>query len=361
MKKVFIYAYTKENLGDDLFVKVLCERYPHVQFKIVCDYRVHRAFNGIENLRVYRTTSKIDSFFSKIGLNIGYNNYLTNRISKSCDAIVNIGGSLFMQRDGWEKQLKNFKNKVIKGKNFYLIGCNFGPYYSQSYLNEYGKVFSELTDVCFRDNSSFELFSHLSNVRLASDVVFSLSVNKQSKNEDYVCISVIDCNMKENLKKYTEDYETKIVETIRFIADKGIKIKLLSFCAHEGDLNAINRIHNKLTNTSRNMTDVIDYRGNLKEVIEVINHSGGIIATRFHAMILGFICNKPTYPLVYSIKTINVLKDINYKGKFTQIEEINNLDIKNIYEQISKNETINVNKQIKNSHDQFRELDKLLN
>ena len=32
MKKIKVYAYTRQNLGDDLFIKILCERYPNTQF-----------------------------------------------------------------------------------------------------------------------------------------------------------------------------------------------------------------------------------------------------------------------------------------------------------------------------------------
>ena len=40
MKKVFIYAYLAQNLGDDLMVRILCERYPHIKFQNLCYKRV---------------------------------------------------------------------------------------------------------------------------------------------------------------------------------------------------------------------------------------------------------------------------------------------------------------------------------
>ncbi|MDY0404730.1 hypothetical protein P5G51_004325 [Virgibacillus sp. 179-BFC.A HS] len=32
MKKVLIHAYTHFNFGDDLFIQILCERYPQTSF-----------------------------------------------------------------------------------------------------------------------------------------------------------------------------------------------------------------------------------------------------------------------------------------------------------------------------------------
>ena len=34
MKKIFLYAYTEKNLGDDLFIKYITERYPKCKFYI---------------------------------------------------------------------------------------------------------------------------------------------------------------------------------------------------------------------------------------------------------------------------------------------------------------------------------------
>lgn len=37
MKEIFIYAWLAGNLGDDLFVQSLCERYPAIQFCVLAD------------------------------------------------------------------------------------------------------------------------------------------------------------------------------------------------------------------------------------------------------------------------------------------------------------------------------------
>lgn len=32
MKKVFLMAYARKNLGDDIFIKMLLEKYPEIDF-----------------------------------------------------------------------------------------------------------------------------------------------------------------------------------------------------------------------------------------------------------------------------------------------------------------------------------------
>src|SRR5699024_1160694 len=44
MKKVMVYAYSQFNLGDDLFIKILCERYPETQFVLYAPKQYKRCF-----------------------------------------------------------------------------------------------------------------------------------------------------------------------------------------------------------------------------------------------------------------------------------------------------------------------------
>ena len=46
-----------------------------------------------------------------------------------------------------------------------------------------------------------------------------------------------------------------------------------------------------------------------------------VIATRFHAMILGLAENKPVLPIIYSDKTINVLNDLNFEGEIIDLRK----------------------------------------
>lgn len=56
MKKVVLEAYTHANLGDDLFVKTICERYPKVQFYLQVAPGFDKGFSTIENLHIIKKT-----------------------------------------------------------------------------------------------------------------------------------------------------------------------------------------------------------------------------------------------------------------------------------------------------------------
>ena len=79
MKRVFVKAFSVTNLGDDIFVKILCERYPQHRFYISASEEHDQAFQSIPNLTVLnRSTEKgkwiqrFQKWSKKIGLSIDF-------------------------------------------------------------------------------------------------------------------------------------------------------------------------------------------------------------------------------------------------------------------------------------------------
>ncbi|KIR02075.1 hypothetical protein P261_00889 [Lachnospiraceae bacterium TWA4] len=85
-----------------------------------------------------------------------------------------------------------------------------------------------------------------------------------------------------------------------------------------------------------------------------------IIASRFHAMVLGIIANKPVFPLVYSDKTIHVLDDINYCGKYVDIRDGKLLTYEMSRWNLDHNVVMEVEQIQKKAEEHFKNLDRIL-
>ena len=167
--------------------------------------------------------------------------------------------------------------------------------------------------------------------------------------------SVIDLKKRKNINKYIDSYENKIIEFIKYFHKNHMKIILMSFCKAEGDEQAIERITNKLNID----VEKYYYEGNIDEAIEIISTAKIIVGTRFHANILGMCFNKTVIPIAYSNKTLNVLKDMDFKGKILDIRKIGNFNI----DKYNINELIYVKDialEKEKALEQFNELDKVL-
>ena len=356
MKKVYLKAYMAKNLGDDLFLKIFADRYgeknkiylyANSDYKKMLDNKVIACknifvvlFNKILKL-VTKKRKDIQSIFYK-----------------KTDLFVQIGGSLFM-----EKTDPNYKETVKieypQNVKYYILGSNFGPFKSEEFKNTYKEIFENAQDVCFRDEYSYNLFKEMQNVRFTSDIVYGLDVSKVKKeSKRKVIISVIDCNTKVG-KQYKEEYTKKIIETIQVLIDKNYEITLMSFCKAENDESAINQIYDLLNENAKSKVDKYFYNGNINEALNILGQSEIIIGSRFHANILGLILEKTVIPIAYSDKTLNVLKDINFKGKIIDIRNLKEFNPDELTQEDLEYK-ITIKDQILSAQKQFEILDKEL-
>lgn len=364
-KKIVLYAYMEMNLGDDLFVDYICRRYRNVHFYLAVSRTFYKqylkSFNH-ENLTLISWNLFFKYFFGGLRR---FNIEIFNRFMESiCDGAVRIGGSLFIQRKRW----RVFPCCYTK-KPFYLLGANFGPYFDDTFVNTYRKEFLKYSDICFRDYYSYSLFSDLPCTRYESDILFSYPFEGIFDKHKYpkatkkcILISVMSFEEpRQNLLEYANDYYTKIAQIILEAVKKEYKIILMSFCKYEKDEKAINRVLELIKDDDiLNNVDLYSYMGNLEEVVNVLNSSDYIIATRFHAMILGWRFGKIVYPIIYNQKMKNVISDLRFNDPFITVSDIQKLlpcDVLNYFE---NGKAFDISNAILSSKKQFEKLDDFL-
>lgn len=357
MKKIMVYAYTKQNLGDDLFIKILCNKYNNTKFLLYASKGYKKTFEEVENLKIYSIESKIYRSINFLFRKFKINNIFEEYLRKISDGGVYIGGSLFIQGENWKEYTKNYiKPMKCKNKPFYLLGVNFGPFNDEEYYLEHKEIFKEYTDICFREKYSYEMFKDLNNTRIADDIVFGLKGVK-TKVGNYITISVIKPSYRKDLEEEDLSYYNKIKEMCIEFINRDLDVVLISFCKDEGDEEAIIEILSLIPNSLKNKIYSYYYSTNINEALEVLANSKAVVASRFHAMILGLVFEKPILPLIYSEKMTNVLDDISFNGQYYNIK---NLDTVNIDYSWIENKNKSVKEQIINSENHFKKLDQFL-
>ncbi|MEB2492996.1 polysaccharide pyruvyl transferase family protein [Peribacillus frigoritolerans] len=360
MKKIMVYAYTHFNLGDDLFIKVLCERYPNTRFVLFAPSEYKQCLKGLNNISLFPNDvffiRGMNYIFRKLKIN---NNLFQKLLANRCDAAVFIGGSLFIQGDNWEETVEITKSMRIKNKPFYLLGANFGPFNENEYYYSYKGLFSEYSDICFREKYSYDLFKDLSNVRMADDIIFQYKKQVHQEKENNIIISVINPSTRKSLNNYDEIYYSKIKDIAIYFIERGYAVTLMSFCEIEGDKEAIEKIVKLIPKRFLDKVSEHYYKLNIEETINLIAKSSLVVATRFHSMILGWVFNIPVFPIVYSDKMTNVMSDVGFKGFYTDIKSINSLKPEQVFES-TKTNLIDVSTQVKSAEMHFEKLDKYL-
>lgn len=326
MKKVFVDIYLQYNLGDDLFLDILVKKYPNCEFTINYLGKNYDQFiSKYGNVRRRKYT-----ILNKIGQRLKIMDSITNynKVAEEHDILLFIGGSIFREEE-YHQSLFQDRMKIVREfkkreKSVFVLGANFGPFETEEFLNDYRSFFKKCDDVCFRDIYSYELFKDLPCVRYAPDIVFQMNVDEYKTNstKKRVGFSIIDVRHKQGISNYYDDYLNSTVSSIELLVNNGYECYLMSFCEHEGDLKVINSIKSKLSPDTLKNVSIYDYKGKLKEAINLIASFNLFIAARFHANIIALLLGIGVMPIIYSKKTINMLNDIDFSSNAINMNEL---------------------------------------
>ena len=362
MKKVFVYAYLQFNLGDDLFIKSLIEKYPNTIFYVIADLKYRKAFRKNRNLKI------ISNCKSKIKLLDVIKGRVIHHIKRKCKIVIFIGGSIFMEYPEW-RNILNWYREMSRDKRSYILGANFGPFYHEDYYLECKKFFSTINNICFRDKWSYSLFRSSPNIRYAPDILFSLDVSEYTNciTEKKAVISIIDCESRNDypnrLSEHSENYMNCLYRIIEILIYNKFRITILSFCKKEHDDKAAIDIMRKLDEGDLHNISNISYDGtNIDDILEEIASSEYVIGTRFHSIVLSFLLKKPILPIIYNIKTEHLLEDVDFVGNVIDINKLNDISLDNdfIMSNYLNQRILNTDKIIKDSKTHFFNLNKEL-
>lgn len=311
-KKVLLFAYSRANFGDDLFIYILANKYKNVEFYIhIKDEKYKKPFTHLKNVNFLDTERDVH--------NINIDEF---------DGYMYVGGSIFIESEYSRHEVKEF-NYFIKecnknNKPFFYITCNFGPYQSQEYLDLVKENFSLCKGVCVRDKASYEFFKEIPTVSYAPDMAFTYSLEhiKEKRQRCHVGISVINLEIRENLKEKNDIYNDYIKRIIVKFAKRGYKVSLISFCEFEEDKKAIDKIKAMVPEQYLSNVNELLYKGNIEEFIKEYSKINYMVCTRFHSMILSIILKQKIYNLFYSKKQKNASDDFELFKNMVDIKDL---------------------------------------
>lgn len=341
----YVQGYWNTNLGDDLFLKILCDRYPEQKFSTYMTEKNATVFEGLSNLEIlHLKLSRFDQVayrvcYHLLEKNIPY--WVIGKIYPNINEIQNvieIGGSIFIMPKNVKDGGINLRKRKYLQKNsesYVILGSNFGPFDNEKQLKEYSNFFDTVSNICFRDKYSFDLFRGKYNVTYAPDIVLTLNTNEieatsveKPQNDNYSLFSIIDPEKKlrnPSIEK-KQNYIKKILSEINKVKNNGSRIILFSFCDAEGDRKMCEYIYNLLDAETKKFVSIKSHN-NLAGSLSFIKNCNSIVASRYHAMILGWVFRKPTFVISYSKKTVDVIQEFFPEQKYYDLNK-NNLNNK---------------------------------
>jgi colanic acid/amylovoran biosynthesis protein len=212
--------------------------------------------------------------------------------------------------------------RLAQAKNgYFIVGANFGPYDTAQQIQQYEQFFKAATFTSFRDRYSRELFPAVQNMQYAPDVVLGMDISNYPRIQGKVVIS--------NIGKAAADqeiYERFLVAAIERLTANGEEVVILAFCRLEGDENSAQSIVLQLSDQARLKTEIVVHQ-DIDESLNIIANASKVIATRFHAMILGWRFAKPTFVISYSQKTTDVIDEFNPDQQYVKLNQLGEFEV----------------------------------
>lgn len=360
MKTIFVSGIHTINLGDDLFMQILFERYAESRIVLFAPEIYKTLFEKYNNVIVVtekdETKNKLMGISRLLHLSQTSILYLYLIYKYNISLFLIIGGSLFME--GNSNMLSTMKKmrilKVIVPKlKVAIIGANFGPCKTAIYYQKVKNSLRYADDVCFRDQASYDAFSGLTNVRWGNDVVMHINTNLSVKKKKVVCINIRSVEKWPTLRPHKEKYLNIIKSFVSEFQREGYFVRLLSFCEKYGDNDITDELYNLLE--GKNVVEKVYYKGDIHEIINKIVESEFMLATRFHAIILGLVYKIKVLPVSYSIKTENMLKTYGIWNDVYDFAVFSNSSCQELKQHFISDMIID-----KNKNTQFDWLDKFL-
>lgn len=315
-KKNLLVAYVCGNFGDDLFIKLICERYPKEKF-ILCGEKIFKDYyRDIKNLSYVCMDSNIIKLITymqnKLTRHFVYREKrIINFWAKYVKCNILVTGSMYVETKTRLKEL--IMEKPFYERKPYILGCNYGPFQTDAFYKKCFEYFQLAKCVSFRDIQSYELFKEIKCVQYAPDIVFNLT--EQCNNNGSVVISVMDLDTVYYGKfaKYREKYESKIVELAKYYIQKKQNVYVVSFCKKLGDLKSAVRICDEVDSENIRAWDY--EKEGMDSTLEIFKNCDTVIALRHHSLVLAIAFGKKVLPIAYHIKMKNLLDDIGINGE----------------------------------------------
>ncbi|MFT4225573.1 polysaccharide pyruvyl transferase family protein [Micropruina sp.] len=319
-REVFVDFYDYLNLGDDLLFFVLAQRYAHVRFAYAEQHPRPVAFR-LPNVRRMPRIPYVDGMLRRLRIPFSLNEACRRRAIRQSRHAVRLGGSLYMERGEWQDNVRRDLALLSSpGGAIYLNG-NFGPWRTEGFLATYVRLFSEALDVTVRDNWSFAQLAGVPQLRMAPDLIFSLSSDVRMAERGGVVISLINLDGRPGISEHREAYERAMAELVEDLVKDGQQVTLMSFCAAEGDELAVDRVASLVPSPARGAVTTHYYRGDMRAALTLLQRTETVVATRFHAMVLGLAFGCRVNCVEYSDKVANALDDLGLGHLGWSIEE----------------------------------------
>lgn len=328
---IMVSAYLDNNIGDDLMLKLLANRFPQHQFLLYTDKStIANTFTDIANIQIRKSTDWVKDI-------------------DRAKAHISVGGSIFQvvsRRQKIWRMKRIYRLSKLKRRKMKLatLGSNFGPYSDRwgPKLTEWELRKNDLVTVRDKEALAYlDTFKRMKKYLLADDIVYNLDprlLNLPSEERRGLGISAYR-SIRKGETNY-QNFQALAALADAYIEKTGKRVSLFAFDSEkENDLVACHYIRDMAVH--KGQIDIVPYMGNDRVFLKSFSSCECLVAIRFHSAILADIFQIPFLPVIYSNKMENLLKDRAFEGLSIKLSDLTkDLDMASLAEDLIRGDRL---------------------
>lgn len=318
---IYLKAYLGCNYGDDYMILELLRNFSKIKFYLNCSpfYKdfYEKFFCDYDNL-----------IFTDFELYQIFDNYPKNFFK----GVLLLGGSVLMgSREAGiffrERNISTLTKLKDYGTNYWIVGCNVGPFISNTTENTVKKEIQIADLIVTRDQTSYNYCKSINNKKVLWTKDILWTIGNAYKNES----KAFNLGITLFYSDTTEEGKFKTVNFWKNLIDNWIKknkrnVALFAFSVGEqNDHGLCDQIVN-LSKYPENITIISHKSSNPEQFLKSISSCERMIGIRFHGVVLSISCNVPVIPIAYNNKTEQLCKDLNCSHLVNKIEDFEKIE-----------------------------------
>lgn len=331
--------YGATNIGDEAILQsifqVVASTFPHAHIQVA-------SANPALTTQQYKveTVEKIPAGLRSLWKAI-FSRSLKRTLTayRSADAVIFGGGGLFTDERPhaifiWLLQILPafwYKKPVL------CFGQSVGPLMTRWSRFFVKKIFKGMKIVTVRDEAS-QLILHkmgVGNIHVLPDPVFGLYIanikHTHHSDEHYERKPYIVLSLRPWIKN-SEKHHKIVAEFVDWLFDTyHIKTFFVPFqSAQDDDEKELLRVFSKLGH--RDAAEVLAHNEKTEDVLKLMKHATAVVGMRLHSLIFSTITHTPFLALSYSLKVVEVVRQLGMDNYLSEYRTLNLEDLKKKFE-----------------------------
>lgn len=323
--KIYVKAFLEKNFGDDLMLLELLKAFPNILFYIYYPEENEEFYQVLLKEQLNWKGTRVELYHIPAQFPTHYFSY-----------VLLLGGSVLMgsREEGVffrERNITALKKLKNHGTKYLIIGCNTGPFISETTEEAVKKELRHTDFVITRDQASYLYAKALIPHQLTwtKDILWDMGKKVAECARCFGLGITLFCGKN---KAHSIQFWTQVLDHYIHLTQE--KVCVFAFSVGKQEDHTLCRVVKNKSQFPDKIETVFHQENTPYDLINFVPACEKFIGIRFHGVVMALSCGVPVLPLRYSNKTDNMCHDLGADAYVMDLSQVENMNAENFVRDI---------------------------